>query len=1012
MATLTTTRYVPPGSYIGQIITPSGGTVPGNIRIPNYIGQGSRLAQSTDAAVRRSFVSEETLDFSDTSPYIATLAFISDGEQDAPVRLFKQDGTEVRADKWLFQENGQSELKEVVINDETFDQTATYMIDYQSTERTVLDAFPVADMREIINIGNVPGETDFIEFNDFRVVTVLSTSVRDAGNTVTSATASTVVDTGNTGTGSLEVNTFSTHLYSRHYRFEVDSAAGTQGNFTATLFWSSEAISGGATDDFRNPVDSSMDLVVSQGNELNLDESSTPTFENVVIEDGITVTFAFGASNFDSGTPDVFEFTSKAPPFIEPDPRNSNSNDFLTLGAFSAVAAGDGTVSHGSDSNYSGVSNLGMKFECTASAGSSGTFSATIAFGAKGDSKGTSTLSLVETVPASFNDVATTAGLTFSFAFGATNFTVGDTFTVDISAPRIYYRGKDDRNYTITIATAVEDSTTPGTGSITGSYLTDTPEGGFGTIAAVLFDSNDYAPAGRLTLPDNVVLMFRNMTGHLVDAAVDNLYEAADKFTFTATNSDVMDWGLNTLVTESFPITSFLVDTNGTVTGTTGVSYLELANIPVDLASITITDTNGDVAFNWVVGTKFIYFGTTPTLTLTVVYQHIGKEPTPGQLYFVTSTHLRPDAFYNAPQRVLSREEGQRLLAPATPNNHLYIMNEIAWDQNPKAVSFTQVKDADDDGTFSLTDFSNALNSTKEIPWITDRTVLSRFAAWGAELGINVTQNDPFTKRESMDYFGAPIGTLIGDTTTIDTLVFLATKTLKVFGSSPAHGTRTLLAPASATRDVLMSDGVEQEVTLDGSFVAGATAAKVASFESPSSTLLRSTLAGFKTIQTYSETENILLGTAQVLYLSNLGAGVFRFEEDTTVDPTADEYRHISAMTQKQNVTKKVRTILDDAVIALVVPTPAAAIEIIRSTLVNTLISFVNSGEVAPYQDDAGNPRGLNPGTDVIVLRDTTDRTKFNFFYVYFLQYPIKRLFGLFQVDSNSLGFSVDQVSA
>ena len=50
MATLTTTRYVPPGSYIGQIITPSGGTVPGDIRIPNYIGQGSRLAQSTDAA--------------------------------------------------------------------------------------------------------------------------------------------------------------------------------------------------------------------------------------------------------------------------------------------------------------------------------------------------------------------------------------------------------------------------------------------------------------------------------------------------------------------------------------------------------------------------------------------------------------------------------------------------------------------------------------------------------------------------------------------------------------------------------------------------------------------------------------------------------------------------------------------------------------------------------------------------------------------------------------------------
>ena len=62
---------------------------------------------------------------------------------------------------------------------------------------------------------------------------------------------------------------------------------------------------------------------------------------------------------------------------------------------------------------------------------------------------------------------------------------------------------------------------------------------------------------------------------------------------------------------------------------------------------------------------------------------------------------------------------------------------------------------------FQQTDFKEALLSSEAINNITDRIVLSRQDAWGDQLAVNVRANDPFERRESLDWFGTPIGTPI-----------------------------------------------------------------------------------------------------------------------------------------------------------------------------------------------------------------------------------------------------------
>jgi hypothetical protein len=280
--------------------------------------------------------------------------------------------------------------------------------------------------------------------------------------------------------------------------------------------------------------------------------------------------------------------------------------------------------------------------------------------------------------------------------------------------------------------------------------------------------------------------------------------------------------------------------------------------------------------------------------------------------------------------------------------------------------------------------------------------VLSHFGSLRDQLDHLDKLADPFKRRLRLGFFGPQTGTPVGDDDTPGSIVFLAKKTLQVFGNNPAHGTRTMVGSTWAKRDVVLANRVTVEVTLDGSFIAGALAALIATFPDASSTVLRRTLPGFKAMQVYGDVEapvNLQLGASNVIFFTDEGGGVFRIQEDVTVDDFAPDFHELNNMTQKMDVTKYVTEQLDSKIIGLVVPSEEAGVGLITGFMVEALTTLLGQGRVARYQTDAGSERPIDSKKDIKVFRDATNPTRWHLLYTYFLKNTIKEITGLYTVN-------------
>ena len=1126
-STLVATRYVPPGSFIGQLITPRPGQISPEARLPCYIGQGNRLALGTNLPIKRSFIFAQQLNFSPTAPFLATLAFAGDGDQQA-ARLFKTDGTEVRADQWAYQTNTVANDR-VLINTEVFDASATYFFDYQSTSRLVTDEVPVEELREIVAVGNQVDKPQFTEFTHFFIETEITTPLGDAGNTnpASSLPAAPTADGGNSGTavvgfaGSAQYN----HSYTRRYETEVTAkvpgvkATGTitnpvggslvdgetftldDGVNTPTVFEfdsdatlsvptniavtftgsDSNTVVAGAIRAAINGVGSTLLITASDGgagvNDLEADNfgtlannaivdtvsdggfivvgmasgvARTATFEwfseaispgNASLPDTpldvrATVpvsgnpTFIFSDDVAGSATPllelgirldldlgtvavltpevaDKWTFFADGPALYEEDIRYGNTNQFATIDTPVADSGNSGAAGSGVSvdvtADFNGTFNADYTLEVTAFANTApGTRTATFAWGEAGDNVDIQGNFLAdEASPASLiQTLSKSVILDIDFPTGAGNFAVGDKFTVQASSAKIFYEAKDNRSYELTTNAATNPS--PGTGFVSGSFVTNTPEGSFGTFEAT--GAIDNTTDGHFTLPNNVLLAARNL---FWTTAMGNRHVAVDLHTFAATQTGNINWTLDERVDETIEADLILTDVNGTVTGTTNTKYVTISQTPIQVNSVVEEDSGDPITFTHIAGTPYVTFVTDPGEAIVVNYDWRSAEPDPGQTYFLTAKFLRPPESFNTPTLVLDRQDGRTFLAPASVDNHLFIMNEIAFDNGAPGAFYIQVSDPDDDGIFTIADFNEAIIASEAPRRITDLVVLSKFDATGILLASINRMNDPFERRERLGWFGMPIGTPIGDATTPDTLVFTAKNTLQVFGNSPAHGTRILVGSTEASREIRLEDGSTISVTVDGSFIAGGMAALTDSFQDPGETILRKQLAGFLTMETFGDIEdprNLILGTNQIIFLTDRGAGVFRLEEDITTDSFADDFKFINSMTQKQFVVKSIRTQVDNSLVSIVVPSAQAGIGLVKGFVVGAVASIVSRGIVGRFQDADGNERPIDPEADVVVFRDDTDPTLYHFFFAFWLKTTIKRLFGLFSVNSNDFG--------
>lgn len=680
-----------------------------------------------------------------------------------------------------------------------------------------------------------------------------------------------------------------------------------------------------------------------------------------------------------------------------------------------------GTVSVAATAAYNGAFNSSFTLKCTSISGPSTPGAtdrvATFIWAEHGDRRNvTGTFTATQATAASLLPTLVN-GVILSIGFGTTNgttlgnFAVGDTFTVAAKAPRELYQAKDTRTYTLSVTDVNNSAPATGVvrGYVGGSYVTNTPEGSFGTFEA---QEDSYSAAnalhttGHFTLPGNVNLAARNLYKGPVTAQAGNRHTAnTDEHTFGVSIDGVIDWNLVEPKDETIQATAILNDLNGRITGAPNTRYVILSRVPTSITAVT--KTGNPISYVWLTGTPYVYFTANPAAAVRVQYTWRSAEPDPDTVYYFSANYRRPDATFNTPHLITSKEAGRQLLAPSEVTNDLYIANELMWTNSTPAVYYVQVQDLDEDGVFTGEDFKTAITASEPPSKIRDVIVLNAYQNWGDVLASLDRQNDPFAAHERIGWFGPPIGMPIGDEDTAYSMIHEAKHTMQVFGESPSHGTRVMVGVQEAVVDLQLQDRRTVQVTVDGSFFAAAVAARFASFTDPATDLLRTKIYGFRSVTTYGskfDPRNLALGAAQIIFATEVSSGVYQLEEDVTCDNYAEDFKMLNQMAQKQWVTAAIRDAGDEKLPSLVVPSPRDGEAAVRGFIASALGGLLSRGKIAPYQDDNGNLRKFDPTSDVIVYVDSNDSSLYRFAFVYFLRKTIKRVWGTYSVNANDFG--------
>jgi hypothetical protein len=787
---------------------------------------------------------------------------------------------------------------------------------------------------------------------------------------------------GNTTSGamSLNVDTEFSGDYNRKYYFEVDTGtppSGTFPNREVLMRWAGYG-----------------ELPYTEGS-MTVKENDSATNTKVEVEEGIYLDFNFGLEHDNPDTQVASTITAvdatdlATAVLLANDTKsvyNNHDNDLVPnyhfiAGGSHLVTAPDVTAVLPEDQLTELVTLcLDLQTQYVAHIGDTGSvLLATMHYGVSNNTLDGTTPVDLSTCIAFLNDLKAK----YERHRVSQNYVAADTWDIEAKAPWLIFAGLDDREYTMQVTSVIAST------SISFSYYTDTFEGGWGSFSLTDFE----LPV--LMFPDNLQLMVRNLEN------VER-YAAADQFTWNAVNEDELDWTLTKRASETFAEDDIKFDTLGNITGTPQAYYVVLQETPTSI--IRVKESGGDpISYTWIVNTPYVSFGLVdPGTDVQVDYEWVGDQPAAGQVYYVTANRLRADSEYENPTLYLTRDDMEDGLVPISTDNHLYIMGDIAFDTNFFGAYFTQVKSASGDEVFSIADYRRAIDSTELVTGITDLVVLSYFDALGYSKASIAKMNDPFEAKERLLWVGPPIGTPIGDVDTPDSLVYLARKTLQFVGENPGRGNVILIGHDECTRTLTLEDGTATSLTLDGSYLAGYAAAQTASFSDPGLTILGLDIASFDDIRIYTEAEIGIIGAASITYAVDVGSGVFRWDESVTVDTTAPDLNEISAMTQKHWVTREVRQRMNDALIGVVPPSTTAGIVRIQSFLVETLDSIVSSAIIAPYGQEEVPPtiRPISPSGDTQVFTEGSDKRLYHFRFFYNLRYPIKRLFGVYSVDT------------
>jgi hypothetical protein len=779
----------------------------------------------------------------------------------------------------------------------------------------------------------------------------------------------------NTSTASFAAGTLAEYDedFIRHFRMECTAEAGAAATGSLTFLLAS--ISDNEHFTLHNGLEAVTFEFEKTGGYIAVAGRVTIDITGASTDDHVA-TAATAMINLDTNWPlGTAEITSVAPGGGTGDSLLTADNDGAPCNVTITAFESDGTTVS------TGIAHTGM---------SGGERTATIAWAGSDELPYTTgSIALDDTASTSFTNVLLEDGIRLTVtwpAVTAVSFAVGDTWEFIARPGKQYYHAKDDRVYTLAVTAASVSATTA---SVSGTYAATTREGGFGQFYAVVAANGSggivkKGSTGADVFDDNVMFLARNAGNNMdsptgIDAPTR--HANGDGYTFSATSDDEIDWAIDRRTTETIQSSAVIYDAIGTVTGTPGTYYLILDNTPDSIISVQDASAGTPITYSWVASSPYVYFASDPGVNISVRYQWMGREPSPGRVYYVTGTRLRAAAEYDTALLWRSMDTARDGLQPAGVDNDILIASEIGNDSGNMTEFYTlQVKDLDDDGVYQLADYKRAIQATELQPNITDVCVLNKFGAVGNAIQSVENSNDMFNYPSSvrMLWVGMPVNSPVGDESTADSIIYTSKRTLQVSGNSPSHGCHVLLGNSEAVREITLDDGNTKSITVDGSFIAAAAMAKQAGFTDPADTLLYKTLGGvFTSMQEFTDAEQLALGGANVTFLNETGTNIFRFEEDITTDPAAIDYLQINAMKQKHYVVRTVTRQAGERLTGFVPPDPFAAITTIQSFIAELLGNLVGAGFIAAYGSEQNPPtrRPINPSSDVKVYMGRTSTT-------------------------------------
>lgn len=379
-----------------------------------------------------------------------------------------------------------------------------------------------------------------------------------------------------------------------------------------------------------------------------------------------------------------------------------------------------------------------------------------------------------------------------------------------------------------------------------------------------------------------------------------------------------------------------------------------------------------------------------------------GQRPPAGLIYFVTYTYTRPDAEYNVPKRFYSPDDFYADIGNPAPDNKLSVAGQIAFKNGAPSVFAIQVNDVSMPGSASQLQLEAGLASAG-IADITEVVVLDSRPAIFSDLMTHITEQcGPTVQHPRRAWMGLS-SNAVGDVDTASSYVYVATHVLQVPGDSPARGRLFLVAPGSGmTVPVTLDDGSEQDVSVDGPFVAVAVAARYTARTSVAQAMVGSPITGFNTdtFPAFKPPERRLMASNGVLVIQNDAGNLIMIDPLSTESGGLPQFEEPSASSQKDNITLAVNKAINGNLRG-VVPTDLSDFIIsIKMIIGSVLEGSIVQGAIGPFRDDQGRTRALNYGTDIQVFQLKNDPRRFTFKYWYMLRYPAKVFEGSYSVDS------------